>query len=186
MIISQWNQEGFQCGESWGDLKCLAALGRTEGPLPQGTLLEAELGWHPSFTPRVSPLSPASGDPSPVVPMKERVEYDLSARAGRHRSQPPLHSIPHRIPSPAESRLFTQTTSDKTVLRYSRLSLLRSPGSSGVWASEGGGWGGVRGAGLLLRFTYCDQMGFLFWMKALIPSCPSLRATLSTMVWEVR
>lgn len=34
--------------------------------------------------------------------------------------------------------------------------------------------------------THCDQMGFLFWMKALIPSCPSFRATLSTMVWEVR
>lgn len=46
------------------------------------------------------------------------------------------------------------------------------------------------GGSLFLRFseenTQCDQMGFLFWMKALIPSCPSFRATLSTMVWEVR
>lgn len=38
----------------------------------------------------------------------------------------------------------------------------------------------------LLMLTQCDQMGFLFWMKASIPSCPSCRARLSTMAWEVR
>lgn len=38
----------------------------------------------------------------------------------------------------------------------------------------------------LVRPAQCDQTGFLFWMKAVMPSCPSRRATLSTMVWEAR
>lgn len=38
----------------------------------------------------------------------------------------------------------------------------------------------------LLRLAQWDQMGFLFWMKASIPSCPSLRARLSTMAWDAR
>lgn len=46
--------------------------------------------------------------------------------------------------------------------------------------------GAVPSSAPLLMPTQGDQTGFLFSMKALIPSCPSCRPRLSTMVWEAR
>lgn len=46
--------------------------------------------------------------------------------------------------------------------------------------------GAIPSSAPLLMPTQEDQTGFLFSMKALIPSCPSCRPRLSTMVWEAR
>lgn len=91
-----------------------------------------------------------------------------------------------------EPWLLMQTPHSATMTHATEAACLLFHHEAAVVAGVRWGWGASRVllTGLMPPpsdvAAQCDQAGFLFWMKALIPSCPSCRATLSTMVWEAR
>lgn len=106
---------------SCGDSKCVAARGQPELPPPQGTFLEAELGWHPP----VSSPSPMSGGP-PLTVLEGASQGPGSPPvppASRHRlAVLPLDWTPHLLLSPGDHGLsYRPRTLKPCLLLHSRL-----------------------------------------------------------------